>query len=352
MPLLTLPRSFQIDSSGTPYAAAKLYTYRAGTTTNLATYTTNALSVALSNPIVADANGLFPAIYIDPDSGYDLRVILKTSAGVTIYDEDNIPRATTSFQAATFANSAMVSGIEPRIILNETDAGSDLKKYDFDVNGGVLKLRTRTDADGTGKDILAVTRTTTAVTSVTYGNATDNPTHSFAGTGGIASGGAVVAGTASNSTDHIAITKFKSSTTARTNIATLANDPDLVYAIPAAGNYRIEVHVNFHGTSSGAQGIGCNVNFAGTYTFGRTMYFGYVNGASVSTVQTPLASLTTAVTYSAATISTTAYADGIIMIVLLQAFSAGTIAFAWGQNSSSANATNVGGGSYMTVTKL
>ena len=88
---LTFPKQFYVNSAGQPYPAAKMHTYRAGTTTNLATYTTATLGTPHANPVVADANGIFPAIYVDPNSGYDLKVVLKDQADVTLYTEDNIP---------------------------------------------------------------------------------------------------------------------------------------------------------------------------------------------------------------------------------------------------------------------
>ena len=88
---LTFPKQFYVNSAGQPYPAAKMHTYRAGTTTNLATYTTAALGTPHANPVVADSNGIFPAIYVDPNSGYDLKVVLKDQADVTLYTEDNIP---------------------------------------------------------------------------------------------------------------------------------------------------------------------------------------------------------------------------------------------------------------------
>jgi polygalacturonase len=80
-------------STGVPLNGAKLYTYEPGTTTNKATYTTSALSVAHSNPIVADANGLLPEIHLTPDEQY--RFILKTSADVTLWDVDDVYPSTT-----------------------------------------------------------------------------------------------------------------------------------------------------------------------------------------------------------------------------------------------------------------
>jgi len=66
---------------------------------------------------------------------------------------------------------------EPRLLLNETDQGSNKKLWDFDVQGGNLIGRTRTDADGTGKVWINVARgSTTQINNITLGNATDLPT--------------------------------------------------------------------------------------------------------------------------------------------------------------------------------
>lgn len=199
MPLFELPRQFHVASNGTPYAQARLYTYRATTTTPLDVYTTNAYSVAHTNPVEADANGIFPAIYINPDSGYDLKIELRTSADVLIYTEDNIPRQDSDFSngdfsgnvtiagtlsaGATTVSGAQVTSTEPRVKLYESDAATDKKFWDIHVSGETLSIRTRTDADAAGKDILVVTRgTTTAIGSIAIGNATDTPTVTLNGT--------------------------------------------------------------------------------------------------------------------------------------------------------------------------
>lgn len=59
---------------------------------------------------------------------------------------------------------------EPRLLLNETDAAADEKLWDIDLNNKTLKIRTRTDIDGTGVDAISVTRGTgTALSSITLG---------------------------------------------------------------------------------------------------------------------------------------------------------------------------------------
>jgi len=72
------------DTDGEPLVGALLYSYTTGGTysTPQPLYTNSGLTIAHANPVVADADGRFPAMYLSP-IGYDLR--LKTSAGVTVW---------------------------------------------------------------------------------------------------------------------------------------------------------------------------------------------------------------------------------------------------------------------------
>lgn len=131
---LTFPKQFYVNSSGQPYPAAKMHTYRAGTTTNLATYTTATLGTPHANPVVADSNGIFPAIYVDPNSGYDLKVVLKDQSLNTLYTEDNIP-ATPWNQAQLgkilYPRTAaeIAAGVTPTYYYYEP---GDVRRYGFD----------------------------------------------------------------------------------------------------------------------------------------------------------------------------------------------------------------------------
>lgn len=78
------------DNSGVPLTGGKLYSYAAGTTTPLATYTTSAGNVAHTNPIVLDAAGRVPAggeIWLTYAS---YKFVLKNSNDVLIATYDNI----------------------------------------------------------------------------------------------------------------------------------------------------------------------------------------------------------------------------------------------------------------------
>ena len=70
------------DASGNAYSGALLYVLDAGGSTPSNIYSDSSLSTPASNPVVADANGIFPMWYAPEGSLYDLN--LKTSGGVLI----------------------------------------------------------------------------------------------------------------------------------------------------------------------------------------------------------------------------------------------------------------------------
>ena len=99
--LLTINQQF-FDNSGNPLSGGLLYSYEVTSTTPKALYTTSAATVELSNPVVLDGYGrVSTGIY---GSG-QYRLILKNSAGTTIWDVDNIAlynTSTTSSSGSTY----------------------------------------------------------------------------------------------------------------------------------------------------------------------------------------------------------------------------------------------------------
>lgn len=118
------------DTDNQPASGALLYTYLSGTSTPKAVYTTQAINVAHTNPLVADADGVFPLFFLDNVS---YRVEVKTSAGVTIYgphdgiDAASLGTATlaslTVSGASTFNGMPVISGT--RLSLKFVEQGSD-----------------------------------------------------------------------------------------------------------------------------------------------------------------------------------------------------------------------------------
>jgi hypothetical protein len=78
-----------LTNAGTPLSGGLIYTYQAGSSTPLATYTDNSGNVANANPIVLGSDGR-PANEIWLTYGYNYKFVLKDSAGVLIQTYDNL----------------------------------------------------------------------------------------------------------------------------------------------------------------------------------------------------------------------------------------------------------------------
>lgn len=104
-PLAPYPRLQFFDGDGDPYPLSKLYTYVAGTTTPAATYSDSDLGSANSNPVVADADGRFGAIYLAASS---YRFVFSTADDVVIFTADDIQDPGSEF-ASNFG-TAMSAG--------------------------------------------------------------------------------------------------------------------------------------------------------------------------------------------------------------------------------------------------
>jgi len=85
-----------LDANGDPMVGAKLYFYDSNTTTPQSVYSEASLSTTIDQPVLADARGMFPAIYLNPDPG-SYRQKLTDADDVLIFDDDEIsvPQAAT-----------------------------------------------------------------------------------------------------------------------------------------------------------------------------------------------------------------------------------------------------------------
>ena len=77
------------DNNGAPLNAGKIYTYQAGSSTPLTTYTDNAGLTANTNPIILGTDGR-PPNEIWLTDGFFYKFILKDSSDVTIQTYDNL----------------------------------------------------------------------------------------------------------------------------------------------------------------------------------------------------------------------------------------------------------------------
>lgn len=91
------------DNNGLPLAGGLLYTYAAGTTTPLATYSDNTGATPNANPIVLDSAGRVSGeVWLTNGSNY--KFVLKTSAAVTVWTNDNIAGVPASSQTSLRIN--------------------------------------------------------------------------------------------------------------------------------------------------------------------------------------------------------------------------------------------------------
>lgn len=134
------------DDNGAPLNGGLLYSYEAGTTTPLATYTTAALTVANANPLVLDSagRGLY---FLAPSTAYKL--VLKTSAGVTIWTVDNVVFSTETVSVLSKSGDYTVvtaDGDDVLILADASSASFTISLYTAVGNSGKRITVLRTDS--------------------------------------------------------------------------------------------------------------------------------------------------------------------------------------------------------------
>ena len=74
-----LPYQTVVGSTGAPLPGAQLFFYVTGTDTPAVTYADPALATPNANPVIANADGVFPNIFLDPAVTY--KAVLEDSGG-------------------------------------------------------------------------------------------------------------------------------------------------------------------------------------------------------------------------------------------------------------------------------
>jgi len=159
------------NNDGLPLNAGKIYTYQAGSTTPLATYTDSSGLIANTNPIILGTDGRPPST-IWLTEGFFYKFVLKTSADVTIQTYDNLygiigatPPAATPIPAGAIVLWSGSIGSIPAgyVICNGSNGTPDLRDR-FVVGAGSTYA---VNATGGSADSVLVSHThTNTVTSV------------------------------------------------------------------------------------------------------------------------------------------------------------------------------------------
>jgi hypothetical protein len=103
----------EMDALGVPLAGAKLYFFETGSTTPKDTFTTSALTVANSHPVVADAGGLFGNIFLQEDGTAYKAVLVAADSDLSspIWTADPVLVSSTVFGTVTDIASASTTDI-------------------------------------------------------------------------------------------------------------------------------------------------------------------------------------------------------------------------------------------------
>lgn len=143
--LLPQPKQLFQDANWNPLIGGKIYTYVAGSLTPKGTFQDAALTIANTNPTVANARG---EVMMFGAGAY--RIILKDTAGNTIYDVDNIE------SAASLVNASIAALAAP--------AGADLIGYRSVTVKSILDEQFRSRSRGVSV-VEAAAANTTAILS-------------------------------------------------------------------------------------------------------------------------------------------------------------------------------------------
>lgn len=150
-------------TDGTPLAGGLLYTYNAGTTTPLATYTDSTGNTENTNPVQLDSRGE-AAVWLGSSLYY---MVLKTSTGTQIWTADNVGGVVTVSGVQTLTNKTFVSPVLGAATATSINfGGSSLSSYISSSYTGTLTGVTAT-VTGTIKYVKVGDHVTVAVPTMT-----------------------------------------------------------------------------------------------------------------------------------------------------------------------------------------
>ncbi|HLA60901.1 MAG TPA: hypothetical protein VK626_01525 [Nitrospiraceae bacterium] len=138
--------------TGLPIPGAKATFSISASATLQDTYTDQTLAVANTNPVVADANGVFPPIVLDP-SLPNYRMTLTDANNVQKDQQDNIPSSQNTGQTFRLKSTA------PFLLFEETDASAGNKKWRIRVNNEQLLIELLSDDESLSTTLLTLDRT-------------------------------------------------------------------------------------------------------------------------------------------------------------------------------------------------
>lgn len=120
-----------LDSNGDPVPGALVNVYASGTLARLAVFLDTAGTVPTSNPVVADANGVIPQIFVAQAA----KIIVQTAAAATLYTLDPAPLSQVTGSAATLVGFDPTSNV-PFSNVQDAIEGVDASLRELILAGG------------------------------------------------------------------------------------------------------------------------------------------------------------------------------------------------------------------------
>lgn len=114
-----------LDGNGNPVPGAKATFFNAGTTTPQTVYTDANLSVPHPSPLVADANGVMPPVFL---SGAQVKVVITYATGAALRTVDPMPKAsagTTGAAQVSFSPTAAIPVLNVQAAIERVQANLD-----------------------------------------------------------------------------------------------------------------------------------------------------------------------------------------------------------------------------------
>lgn len=140
--VLSFNPSRALDANAVNSPGALAYFYDAGTTTLRTVYADSALTVPHPSPLVADAGGVFAAVYA---GGAAIKAVVQTAAGATLYTLDpcvKVPSSGAGASSVSFAPTVEipVTDVQAAIERVQTNIVAPLAAFGLGVTGSVSLL--------------------------------------------------------------------------------------------------------------------------------------------------------------------------------------------------------------------
>jgi len=321
--------------SGIILSGGRVYTYLAGTSVPVSTFTDITGSVQNSNPIVLTSNGRLPNVSIWQPGGVAIKIVVTDSVGNQLGPTFDQLQGINDLVLADSALANPASGSGADLVANA------VRSYDIFAQARAANVPTLASGQTLIVEFEGGITIADGLSGAFYWNASSTASDDAIN---------VIKPTALSGpgrylrlNQYIQFYAVKAGTTSRSSTTTVTIDPDLQIAIPTGGTYVLEAWLNdATGTSTG--GLKGQFSYSGSLTAG---YWG-MNG--VGTAVTPVS--LTAIGATAEFQSAQTGVGNMPVRGMIQCTSAGVLSFQWAQNASNGTASVVSAGSYLRVVRV